>query len=185
MFSENLWKVLGYFFDHPYAEVYVRELARKLEISPSFLKKLVDVLVREELLVEEFRGRMRILRANVENVSFRYTKVAYTVWKIEKSGLLKFLKKEVPALYCIILYGSAAKGLDSAESDIDLLVIGGKRNDKILKDISLFEGKINRKIQLIWMSWGEWKKVYKENTPFYREVITYGLPLYGELPVVE
>ncbi len=137
--------------------------------------------MEENLLLEKRYGRMRLVKANVESAFFRYLKLAFTIRKMERSGMLDFLKKNIPAVSSIVLYGSAARGMDSIESDIDILAIGGRKR----LNLSEFEEKVNRRVQLIVMSWGEWKKTYRENRAFYTEVITRGVPLFGDLPVIE
>jgi len=180
-FNSSVWEVLFYFFSHPYKEVYLRELARKANVSIFSAKQAVDELVREKILLERKNGNMRYIRANMESLFFKQLKIAFSIKKIEESGLIYYLVENVPAISSIVLFGSIAKGEDDENSDVDLLIIGKKR--KI--DLSKFEKKIGREIRAIVMKWSEWREYIKKDRSLYREIITNGIVLYGNMPVVE
>ncbi|HEC77358.1 MAG TPA: nucleotidyltransferase domain-containing protein [Thermoplasmatales archaeon] len=180
-FDTPLWKVLQLFFSNPYHEVYLRELARKADASVFSVKRIVDELVKEGMLLERKNGNMRYIKANMDNLFFRYLKIAFSIKKIEESGLIEYLIKNIPALSSIILFGSIAKGEDDEKSDVDLLVIGQKKK----MDLSKFEENMGREVRVITMRWSEWREYAKENKAFYREIITNGIVLYGNMPVIE
>ena len=180
-FNTPLWKLLCFLFENPYEEFYLRELARKANISIFSAKKLVDEMVKDGILVESRKGNMRYFKANLSNLFFKHLKISFSLKRIMESGLIEYLKENIPAISSITLYGSVAKGEDDKKSDIDLLVIGQKK--KI--DLSRFEKKIGREIRIIVMKWAEWRKLAGENKAFYREIIANGIALYGEKPVIE
>lgn len=175
-------KVLGYFFEEPYNEVYLRELSRKVELSIFALKNAVDDLVEDGLLLERREGRLRYLKANMENLFFKHLKIAFNVKKILDSGIVDYLNKKVPALSSIVLFGSWARGEDDKESDIDILVIGQKPKRINVSD---FEKRLGRKVELTFLRWSEWRKTIQEDRAFYLEVITNGIVFYGNMPVIE
>lgn len=175
-------KVLEYFFENPYKEVYLRDLAKKIHVSVFAAKKSLDKLVKEGILLERREGKLRYIKANVENPFFKHLKIAFNIKKILDSGILEYLKKNIHPLLCIVLFGSVAKGEDDEKSDIDLLVIGNEKNNLFL---SKFEKRLNKEINLIIMKWHEWRKKAEKDKAFYLDVISYGIPLYGDLPVIE
>ena len=81
----------------------------------------------------------------------------------------------------IVLFGSVAKGEDSIESDIDIVIIGKEKHI----DLNKFEDKIDKEITIHCFSWNEWNKMANKKDPFYYEVINSGIPLYKELPIVQ
>ncbi len=174
-------KFVEFFLVNPYKEVYIRELARKLKISPFATKKYADILVKENLILEERKANLRYLKANVKNLFYKHMKIAYNMGQLLKSGLIDFLKNNLANLTSIILFGSLAKGEDTNESDIDILIIG-KQKHLSLKE---FEDKLDKDVTLHFFSWSEWNDKAKEDHPFYYEIISYGLPLYGELPLTK
>lgn len=181
-FATKHLRALDYFFDEPFEEVYLRELARRVDMSIFSLKTAVDDLVGEGLLVERRVGRLRYLRANMENLFFRFLKIAFNVKKIVDCGIVGFLKERVPALSSVVLFGSWAKGENDAKSDVDVLVIGQR---PVEFDVSGFEVRLGGGLELIIMRWSEWRKKAKEDRAFYLEVITNGVLLCGNLPVIE
>ncbi len=175
-----LLKVIRQFIEHPYADVYLRELAKKLGISPFSAKKYADMLLKENLIKEERKANLRYFRSNYDSLTFRHIKITYNIYMIEKCGLIKFLVEEVPNISSITLFGSAATGEDDYEkSDIDLLVIG--KDNKI--STRKFEDALGREINLHVFGWAEWKKMSEENKAFYIDIISHGIQLYGERPI--
>ncbi|HEC88686.1 MAG TPA: nucleotidyltransferase domain-containing protein [Thermoplasmata archaeon] len=180
-FDTPLWKVLQFFFSYPYKEVYLRELAKKANVSLFSAKYTVDELVEENILLERKNGNMRYIKANMNNLFFKHLKIAFSIKKIEESRIIEYFIKNILALSSIVLFGSVAKGEDDEKSDLDLLIIGQRKK----VDLSEFEEKIGREIKAIIMKWSEWREYAKENKAFYREIITNGIVLYGNIPVIE
>ncbi len=174
-------KMIQYFLENPYKEVYLRELAKKLKISPFAVKKYSSLLLKESFIEEERKGNLRYFRANAQNKFYKQLKKAFSVKKIMQSGLPRFIEKNIPAVSSIILFGSLAKGEDDENSDIDLLIIG---KDKHI-DFSEYEKKLGKTINTHIMLWSEWKKNYEKNRAFYYDIITHGIPLKGDLPLVK
>lgn len=171
-------KVLEVFFRNPRQEIYIRELARKTKVSPGFSKKVVDLLVHEDLLLKRKRGNLTLVKANLDSLVFKYMKIAFSLRVLFKTKFLDYLKENME-LSSIVLFGSVARGEDSSESDIDLLVIG---TGKI--SLTELESILKRKVSLIKYEQKEWLKKAKTDKAFYERIIIEGIPLYGNLPVV-
>jgi hypothetical protein len=175
-----LIRMAEFFFENSYQEFYLRELAKKLKMSPFAAKKYADLLVKEGLIKEERKANLRYFRANMNSLFFRQLKIAFNVNKLAKSGLIEFLRENLQAVSSVTLFGSMAKGEDDGNSDVDLLIIG---KDKRL-DPSRFEDKIGKRITTHIFSWSEWNRQAVRNRAFYSDVISHGIPLYGERPIV-
>ena len=133
------------FFEKPNMQYSVREIARKLDITPATASKKLKEFAKKEILKYEKSRAYDLYQANVDNVAFRDIKVYYSITKIRQSKLLEELNK----FYIkptIILFGSIAVGYDTEESDIDLVVIS--ENEKEFPEHKDFERKLKRKIQL-------------------------------------
>jgi predicted nucleotidyltransferase len=174
-------KFVEFFLTNPYKEVYIRELAKKLKISPFATKKYADNLIKENLILDEKKANLRYLRANTNNLFYKHLKISYNLRQLLKSELIEFLKSNLANVSSIILFGSLAKAEDSDESDIDILIIGKQKHLELKK----FEDKLDKKIALHFFSWSEWNSKAKEDHPFYYEIINHGIPLYGELPLTK
>lgn len=180
-FDTTFWKVLKHFFDRPYEEIHLRELSRKTKVSVYTVKNVIDQLSKENIIEERRNGNMRYIKANMNNYFFQYLKIAFSLKKIIDSNITIYLKENIPAVSSIIIYGSTAKGEDDSKSDLDILIIGQRK--KI--DITKFENKLRRQINLLTLKWSEWREHAKKDKAFYKEIITNGIVLYGNLPVVE
>ena len=174
-------KFTEFFLGNPYKEFYIRELAKKLKISPFATKKYADILVKEKLILEEKRANLRYLKANVKNLFYKYLKISYNVKKLLDSRFIEYLESNIANLTSITLFGSLAKGEDSEESDIDILIIGKQKN----LNLKEFENRMDKEITLHFFSWSEWNEKAKEDHHFYYEIINHGIALNGELPLVK
>ncbi len=177
----KLLKVAEFFLINPYKEVYLRELAKELKISPSAAKKYSEMLIREGLILDERKANLRYLKANESNLFYKHLKISYNLKQLLKSGLVEFIKENVANVTSIILFGSLAKGENDDKSDIDITVIGKEKR----LDLSKFEDKLDREITIHFFKWSEWNEKTNKDNPFYYEVINYGISLYGELPLVK
>lgn len=166
-------KFTEFFLGNPYKEFYIRELAKKLKISPFATKKYADILVKEKLILEEKRANLRYLKANVKNLFYKYLKISYNVKKLLDSRFIEYLESNIANLTSITLFGSLAKGEDSEESDIDILIIGKQKN----LNLKEFENRMDKEITLHFFSWSEWNEKAKEDHPFYYEIINHGIAL--------
>jgi|SRR3989338_5122982 len=133
------------FIEDCYRQYSVREYSRLMHISPPSASKILKELYSEKLLNKtEYRNNL-LFWANKENATFKELSRLYWRQKLEYAGLLKFLEKKFinPT---IILFGSLAKAETTRDSDIDIAIIIDKKEF----DVSQFEKKIKRKIQIIW-----------------------------------
>jgi len=181
LFNTASMKIMQHFFEKPYNPIHLRELSRKAKVSIYSTKKIADELVNQKILIQTKQGNQRLLQANMENQLVKQLKITFSIKKIQDCNIIEFLEEKIPAISSITLYGSTAQGKDDENSDIDLLIIGQKT--KI--DMSSYEKKLNKEINLLIMKWSEWRVHAKKDKPFYREIIKDGIVLFGEIPVIE
>jgi predicted nucleotidyltransferase len=137
--------ILKIFFEKPSKEFNVREVARILKISPATASKELKELAKRNFLKERKERIFIMYKANLESDDYMDLKLYYNLRKLKESGLIDALNR----FYLkptIILFGSAVHGLDTETSDFDLLIVSEKTDSFNTKN---FEGKINRKLQLL------------------------------------
>lgn len=171
-------KVLEWFVDNSYEEVYLRNFGRKLDISPNSAQRFLNLFVREKFTREFKKGNLRYFKANLDSITFRQIKITFSLKKIENSGVIEHFKEKNVSNF--LLFGSVANGLDDKNSDFDFVCIGPN------KDITIhqFEKKLGRQVQIHFFTWAEWKKQAINNRAFYYDVIKDGISLIGEKPVI-
>ena len=180
MFEDHVGiRLLKVFLHDPTKEIHVREVAKVAKVSPGSAKKYLDILYGEKLLRRRKQANILLYSANLENPAFKQMKVALSVYKLIKCGLVDYLASELsPA--SITLFGSVARGEDDKNSDVDLFVLAKKKEIQLAK----FEEKIGRTMNIIIYDSRTWKAKAEEDKPFYESVTFNGVVLYGELPVV-
>ncbi|MEK6807533.1 MAG: nucleotidyltransferase domain-containing protein [Nanoarchaeota archaeon] len=144
----NAWKVLRVFFDNPNpsgAGFQLREISRKIHLAPVSVKRYLKDFIKDGLIL---KSRHRIHKypvywANRVSENFRNLKKINTILLIRDSGLLTYINDAcMPDV--VILFGSAARGEDLLESDLDLYV---QCKEKQL-NLNKYKTKLNRRINL-------------------------------------
>jgi predicted nucleotidyltransferase len=176
----NSLKVLTLFFEDPYAEAYLREAARKLKMSPATVLRAIRVLEKEGLVSRRDEKNASFFKANMSS-EFKALKLAFTLSKLDDTGIAGLIAKKSRGLSCILLYGSAARGEDGPKSDYDLLAIAAECDATAME----MGEKLGKESTLQAYSISQWKEVSKKNRAFYIEVISSGIMLYGDKPVVD
>ncbi len=171
IFKSSIWKVFEIFVDEPLKIHFIKEISRKINLAPTSVKKHVQDLERENIILKKKRERFFGYISDRDNDNFLFYKRIFNLIKIRESGLINFLTK---TLYpkSIILYGSYLRGEDVDNSDIDLLIISNKRKNLNLEK---FEKSLKRKIHVIIK-----KDIDKLNNNLRLEIIN-GIVLYGYL----
>ncbi len=131
------------FFEDCYRRINVREYAKIIEISPPTASKMLDSYNSEGLLLNETYKNYHFFYANKESTNFIGLSRIY--WGYRLKEMASFIEKELTSP-AIILFGSLSKAEAKPDSDIDLAIFAHKK--KI--DISRFEKKLKRKLQIYW-----------------------------------
>ncbi|MFH1669454.1 MAG: nucleotidyltransferase domain-containing protein [Candidatus Woesearchaeota archaeon] len=177
----NTEKVKTQIFENPSKEFHIRLLARKTGLHPNTIITITDRLQKEGLLVKKKSSdtNLTLIRANTQNRQYKLQKTFYNINKINTSGLIDFLEKEL-SHPTIILFGSYAKGENHPESDIDLFIIAAEKK-KI--DANKYEDKLGVEIQLLIHTETEFGKLKKNNKELINNVIN-GYKITGYLEVL-
>lgn len=142
--------MLRAFFDDPDPEgegLNLRAISRRADLSHTSVKKHLETLEEEGLIeTREVRAGGKsypVYLASRENERYKHYKSVDMISRIRESGLLqKLIEDAMPD--CIVLFGSAARGEDVKNSDIDLYL---QCEEKEL-DLTKFEDSLKRNIQL-------------------------------------
>lgn len=171
--KSNIWYVMELFFKYPERKFHLRELERLTKLSMPGVRKIVNKLVKEDLLESKKEKMVKNFFAKRDE-KFVQTKRAHNLYSVFSSGLLDSLKSKYEEPEAIILFGSYSKGEDISRSDIDIAVITPKNEEP---DLSVFEKKLARKIKIYEI------KIGKAEKEFLNTLIN-GIVLYGYLKVI-
>jgi len=172
-------RVLLLFFNEPYRDFHLREIAKLAKVSSSTAKRFLDFYNERGFLEKQRKANLVLFKANLENPAFKHMKVSYFLMK--SRPLVDYLREVYPDS-SIVLYGSCARGEDDSQSDIDLLVISRKKEKA---ELDKFEKQFERKITLLVCKPREWEEKARSDRAFYERILTDGIVLQGSLPVVK
>ena len=140
-------RVLEVFFTNPSKEHYLMEISRTTKIAHTSVKKSLSELIKHRIIKQELqkKGKRKfpVYKAKIDYKVFRKYKALYNLTSLLESGLINLLEEKLTPK-SIVIFGSYTRGEDNEESDIDIFV--ETIEEKI--DVSVFEKKLNRKIQL-------------------------------------
>lgn len=173
----NRYKVMKVFFDNPLPKgigFQLREISRKIKLAPKSVSIYLKELEKEGLIL---KGKHRFLGypvyyADRDSEMFKLYKKLDMVASIKEIGLLDYLYDNlIPEV--IILFGSASKGEDTSESDVDLFI--QCKETKI--ELKKFESLLNRRISIFF------SKDFKSLSNELKNNILNGIILKGYLKV--
>jgi len=150
--KDNRYKILQVFFNDPLPKgigFQLREISRTVKVAPPSVKKYLTELEKEDLILKN-KHRIHgypVYNANRDSEMFKFLKKIDNILKIKESGLLGHISDEcMPD--AVVLFGSASKGEDIKDSDIDLFVLSKKED----LDLKKYEKSFNRKINIFFSS---------------------------------
>ncbi len=173
---------LEFFIEKPYEEIHLREFSRRLKISLNSAQRFLNLFLKNEFVKEERKANLRYFKANLENAVFRQIKIAYSLNMLIKEEFISKLKET--GVSHAILFGSTAEGKDDEKSDVDLTLIGINKL-KAMEIVRKKQEECKKEISPHFFSLAEWKKQAKGNKAFYLDVLTKGISLIGEKPIVD
>lgn len=146
--KSNREKVLEVFFDNPLPKgvgFQLREISRKIGLAPKSVKSYLDEFKKDNLIIDK-KHRIHqypVYYANRDNKDFKFLKKLNLLKRINNSGLIDYLDEKCnPEV--IILFGSASKGEDLENSDVDIFL----QSDKKELSLDKYEKKLNRRISI-------------------------------------
>jgi predicted nucleotidyltransferase len=171
------WKLLELLFKRPLYSFHLRELCRLLKWSPIKVRSCVDALKKKNLIVEFREKNLSMFKLNKENEELKKYKIIYNL--IKAFEVSKVIEERVEDFDAIIFFGSALRGEDTENSDLDFCVIGAR---EVEIDFKKMENELNRKISLLFIE--DLKKLKKENPELLNNLIN-GFVVKGYFKVLE
>ncbi len=145
MRSKARQKLLAYYFTNPTTRQHLRDLAKRLDVDPSNLSKELSRLEREGLFRSEVSGRQKYFQLNREYPLFNEVRsiIGKTIGAVP---LLAESLQKIQGIEEAYLFGSFARNQQDAASDVDVLVIGKPKSDKLAEMVQKLERQLGREI---------------------------------------
>lgn len=163
--------LLKLFFLHPTRDFYQRELSHLIDERLFLVQKALTKLVQSGLISQVSSGNRLYYRANQGHPAFGDLKAVI----LKTIGLGDVLRAELTRLKDRIkiafLYGSVARGEETATSDIDIMLIGNLSGREVASILSPIKKELNREINPSVYSEEEFRTKARERHTFITTVL--------------
>jgi predicted nucleotidyltransferase len=171
LFSKVQQRVLALIFGQPERSFYMSEIMRNVRSGAGAVERELSRLQRSGLVSVERIGNQKHFRANHQSPIFAELQsiVIKTVALTEPLG--KALEPYSDKIIAAFVYGSVAKGTDTARSDIDLMVIGDELNySELYAALLNVETALARKVSPTFLSSKDWRRKASDKGSFISKV---------------
>ena len=144
-------KIIDLIFKEPEKWIHLREVARRLKISPNSVRKYIAELKKKRIVEIKQEANMILFRANMESETYRHEKLIHNLKSIYDSSILDLLYRYYNPK-AIVLFGSYSRGEQKDNSDVDIAVDINDKNMSLLGFIGLIrllEDALKRKVDLV------------------------------------
>jgi predicted nucleotidyltransferase len=181
LFTKTQQRVLGLLYGRPDVSFYTNEIVRIADMGRGTVSRELARLAAAGLLVVRKEGNQQHYQANpacpvYEELSGLVRKT-FGMADVIRSALEPLARH----IHWSFIFGSIADGRETADSDIDLMVIGDVKFAKVVNALYPVQEKLGREINPKIYSREEWTRMLKSKDAFVKEVLVKPrLDLLGE-----
>lgn len=182
LFSESQIRVFRWLFGQPDRAFHLSELRRLTGLGSASLQRELNRLAETGLVLSERVGNLRRFQANPHSPVFNEL-VALTRKTISLEPMLReALQPLHPKLKAAWIFGSVAKQTDTAQSDIDIMLVGENLLlGDILEQLVPLEAQLGRKINPTCYTPADFESRRAEADSFVNRILAQPvLPLIGD-----
>jgi predicted nucleotidyltransferase len=183
LFTDSQARVLRWLFGQPERSFHLSELRRLTGLGSASLQRELNRLTEAGLILAERVSNQRRFQANPQSPVFDEL-IALTRKTLGIEPMLReALQPLALRLQAAWVYGSVAKQTDTAQSDIDLMLIGQQlRLADVLELLIPLEAQLGRKISPTCYTPKEFERRLAEPDSFVNRVLAQPiLPLIGNI----
>jgi len=187
LFTSTQKKVIGLLFGNPGRKFFATEIIRLADAGSGAAQRELKALTEAGLVSIENQGKQKYYQANRTSAIFEELRsiIMKTVGITEP--LKKALKSIQEDIDLAFVYGSIAKGTDTATSDIDILIVSDKLSlSEIYEALEKTENTLGRKINPTLYTPTEFSKRIQNKNSFIEKVLASEyILLVGDTNVIE
>lgn len=174
LFSKVRQRVLGLLYGQPDSDFHTNEIIRLTDSGTGAVQRELESLTSSGLVIVKQVGNQKRYQANRDTPFF----VELRSIVLKTFGLADVLRSALQPLAKQIqfafIYGSIAKQMDTARSDIDLMIIGKDLTyADIFELLEKAEAQLGRKINPTFYSISEWLRKNKDKNNFVIKVLQH------------
>lgn len=183
LFTDSQARVYRWLFGQPEREFHLNELRRLTGLGSASLQREVNRLANAGLVTSERLGNLRRFRANPGSPVFNELVALARKLLGAETVLVEALVALTPRIKGAWIYGSYAKDSDTAQSDIDVMLIGNRLTlSRVLEVLAPAEEALGRKVNPTLYTTAEFAKRRAEPDSFVNRVLDQPVvPLTGNL----
>jgi predicted nucleotidyltransferase len=142
--------VLREMYMNPDRRISFNELVRRVKSGDGAVARELKILIDAGLVMEQREGNQRFLAARKESPVFAELKAF-----ISKTSGVPFVVREALAgledqITIAFVFGSVAQGIERADSDLDVFVIGTAGYSLVTERLYPVEERIGRRVQVLY-----------------------------------
>jgi predicted nucleotidyltransferase len=183
IFTDSQAKVYLWIYGQPERSYHLSELRRLTGLGSASLQREINRLVVAGLANSTLKGNQRQISANRQSPLFK--ELSDLTRKVMGAAALitEALRPIEQKIEVAFLYGSVAKQSDTAESDVDLMLVGSDLTlSEILEQLLSVEEMLCRKVNPTCYTVGEFKKRLSDTDSFVNKVLSQPIiQLFGNM----
>jgi predicted nucleotidyltransferase len=164
-------RVLSALLLHPDTAWHVRELARRIDALPGSTNRELVKLAEAGILSRQQIGNQVHYRANRDCPVF----AELTGLLRKTSGMAAVLTEALQAMLdriqCALIFGSVARGEETANSDVDVLILGDIGFAEVVEILYPAQAEVQREINPVVYKADDFRAKLAANNTWAREVV--------------
>ena len=171
IFPKARQRLLGILLPQPNQEFYLRELIRRSGLGQGSVQQELASLTKAGIIIRRKDGNRVYYRANVSAPIYSELKGLMLKTAGLADVLSNALKPEAGRIGFAFVYGSVARADESAQSDIDLMVIGTVSFRRLSEIVGSAQEYLGREINPTIYSKSEFLAKLKDGHHFCRSIV--------------
>lgn len=171
LFTKTQRQVLGLLFGHPDRSWYINEIVRKAGVGIGTVQRELEKLTSAGLLTVRKVGNQKHYQANTGSPVFQELRGIVLKTFGVADELRRALESVAAKITVAFVYGSVARGADTAASDIDLMIVSGQLSyPEVISAIAEAETRLGRAVNPTLYSPAEISRKLAEDNSFLKRV---------------
>lgn len=158
-------QLLKIFIGSPDHEFYQNEVIKESRLAPNTAIKWLKTLASYGLLNKSWKGGLKIYTLNKESPVVRQMKILLNVAAINDT-----VKSFAGQDFELYLFGSAARGEDDRQSDIDILILGKVDDRTVVQVVESIKNALDREVNPVVKDPLEYSQLARTDRVFYENL---------------
>jgi predicted nucleotidyltransferase len=171
LFTKTQRQVLGLLFGNPDKSWYINEIVRRAEVGIGTVQRELEKLASVGLLTVRKVGNQKHYQANPKSPIFQELRGIVVKTFGVADELRRVLEPIAARIAIAFVYGSVARGADTAASDIDLMIVSEQLSyPEVISALADAETSLGRSVNPTLYSPAEIRRKLAEDNSFLKRV---------------